>query len=106
MTDRSLSEPVFLILLALAEGPRHGYAILQDVEAWTGGRVVLRTATLYTALRRLVDDGLVREARGPEEDPRRRTYEVTAKGRAAVREETARMREVLGLSERLAGGGG
>jgi len=105
MSGSPLSEPVFLILLMLAEGPRHGYAILQDVERWTEGRVVLRTATLYTALRRLVDDGRVAEIPDPDGDPRRRTYRITAAGRALVREETARLREVVGLADRLATGG-
>lgn len=98
-----LSEPVFFILLALGEGSRHGYAILQDVEEWTGGRVRLRTATLYTALRRLVDGGLVREVEAPdEEDERRRCYELTAVGREVLRQETDRLREMVGLADGLA----
>ncbi len=47
-----LSEPVFLILTSLAEGPQHGYAIIKDIEALSGGRVVSSTGTLYGALRR------------------------------------------------------
>jgi len=51
-----LSEPVLLILLSLAEQPRHGYSILKDVEEISQGRVALSTGTLYGALRRLLDD--------------------------------------------------
>ena len=99
-----LSEPVFCTLLALARGKRHGYAIIQDVEEWTGGRVKLRTATLYTALRRLVDDGLVEEtaAPDPEADARRRYYRLTPAGEEVLRAETGRLREMVGLAEELA----
>jgi DNA-binding PadR family transcriptional regulator len=48
----ALREPVFLVLLSLAEHPRHGYAILKDVESMSGGRVLLSTGRLYGALRR------------------------------------------------------
>ena len=105
MTDSEatpLSEPVFLTLLSLADAPRHGYAIIQEVEGWTEGRVQLRTATLYTALRRLVDRGLVEEVEGDDDDDRRRTYALTARGREVVRDETERLREMVGLAERLA----
>lgn len=102
-----LSEPVLLTLLSLADAPRHGYAILQEVERWTEGRVQLRTATLYTALRRLVDQGLVEEVEGEDEDgadSRRRYYALTGTGREVLRIETARLREIVGLVERLAPG--
>ena len=51
-----LTEPVLLILLSLADKPRHGYSILRDIEQMSDGRVVLSTGTLYGALRRLLDD--------------------------------------------------
>jgi len=54
-----LTEPVLLVLLSLAEQPRHGYAILKDVERMSGGRVKLSTGTLYGALRRLLDDAWI-----------------------------------------------
>ena len=53
-----VSEPVLLILLSLAEQPRHGYAILQDTEQMSEGRVRLSTGTLYGALRRLIEEML------------------------------------------------
>lgn len=107
MDPSPLSESVFLTLLGLADTPRHGYAIIQEVERWTGGRVELRTATLYTALRRLVDQGFVEEVETDEAvDERRRYYALTASGRELLREETARMREMVGLAERLAPGVG
>ena len=54
-----LSEPVLLVLLSLAEQPRHGYSILQDVERMSDGRVVLSTGTLYGALQRLLRQGWI-----------------------------------------------
>ena len=57
METFALSEPVVLILLSLAEQPRHGYSILKDVESVSGGRVLLSTGTLYGALQRLLDQG-------------------------------------------------
>lgn len=100
MPHPTLSEPVLLILATLAQAPRHGYAIMQDVESDTGGRVILRTATLYTALRRLVDGGFVEELPDADADPRRRTYGITARGRRLLSEEAARLRALLDLVDR------
>ncbi len=54
-----LTETVLLILVSLAERPRHGYSILKDVEKVSVGRVVLSTGTLYSALRRLLEEGWI-----------------------------------------------
>ena len=72
----------FEILLALAGEDRHGYAILQAVEARLGARLPLRTGTMYRALARLLDEGLIEEVPGaPDADDRRRTYRITNEGR-------------------------
>ncbi len=60
MESLPVTEPVLLILLSLIEQPRHGYAILQDVQEVSEGRVTLSTGTLYGALRRLLDEWLDR----------------------------------------------
>ena len=90
-----LTPIAFEILLALAEEDRHGYAILQAVEARVKGRLPLRTGTLYRALARLVEDGLIEEiagARGGDgEDPRRRIYAISRRGRSVARAETERL---------------
>jgi DNA-binding PadR family transcriptional regulator len=87
------------ILLTLAAGPRHGYAIIQETEARTPGAGRLETATLYRALKRLVDGGLVRPTADPgsADDPtgRRRCYAVTAAGKTAAREEVARLEQLV-----------
>ncbi|MGD2071321.1 MAG: PadR family transcriptional regulator [Gemmatimonadota bacterium] len=82
------------VLLALSEEARHGYAIRQELEARTDG-VPLGTSSLYAALRRLSDEGLIEEVSDPT-DARRRSYRVTANGRAAARAEALRMARVAG----------
>lgn len=102
-----LTPAVFEILLSLAAGERHGYAILQDVEARTAGRVTLHAGTLYRALGRLVDDGLVEETAGPAEpeDERRRYYAVTPLGRAVVGAEADRLERQVRTARAVLGAG-
>ena len=97
----------FEILLSLASGALHGYAILQDIDQRTGGRVAARPGTLYRAISRLLGAGLLAESTDAvraQEDPRRRTYRLTPEGRriAALEAQrlqgqvaTARARKVL-----------
>lgn len=90
----------FHILLALAEGERHGYAIRQDVAERSGGEVQLEPGTLYRALRRLLEGGLVAELKPPRDaevdtDERRRTYRLTDLGRRAAAAEAERMAELV-----------
>jgi DNA-binding PadR family transcriptional regulator len=92
-----LTPIAFEILLALVEEDRHGYAILQAVDARVKGRLPLRTGTLYRALARLVEDGLIEEIEGSKagsaagEDPRRRVYAISRRGRSVARAETERL---------------
>ena len=80
----------FEILLALTDGERHGYAILQQVESRTAGVLPLRTGTLYRALARLEESGLI--ALGDtSDDERRRYYRITTKGREVARDEAKRL---------------
>lgn len=89
-----LTEPVLLILLSLADQPRHGYAVLKDVEDMSGGRVVLSTGTLYGALRRLLEDGWI-ERIEEEDTPRgRQAYQLTATGRRNLQAEVSRMKHL------------
>ena len=88
-----LREPTFLILTALAPKPLHGYGLIMEVANLSGGRVTLRPGTLYGALDRLGDDGLVARDREEIVDGRlRRYYRLTDEGAAALRAETERMR--------------
>ncbi len=92
-----LTPAVLHVLLALAEGQRHGYAILKDVERQTDGAVRMGPGTLYGTLQRLMDQGMVEEADGPARpvDERRRYYQLTKSGRAALKVEVARMETLV-----------
>jgi len=93
-----LSEPVYQILLSLADRALHGYAVIQDVKERTDGDVDLTASTLYGALKRLRGDGLVEEVDAPagvEDDPRRRYYTVTGLGRDVLRAEALRLRSAV-----------
>lgn len=85
----TMREPTYLILVALGGGERHGYGITQDVAVLSEGRVSLGAGTLYGALDRLVDEGLVAPTRSETVDGRlRRYYALTEQGGIAVRTET------------------
>lgn len=93
-----LSEAVFEILLALADGALHGYAIMQEVEQRTDGRVRLGPGTLYGAIRRLREQGVLEEVESadePEGEERRRSYRLTAFGREVATGEAERLRRML-----------
>lgn len=92
MTDRSLQEPTFLILTALAAGPQHGYGIILDAAEISGGRVRLRAGTLYAALDRLSTEGLVAADREEIVDGRlRRYYALTLAGGERLAAEAQRL---------------
>lgn len=100
-SDGGWSDPGLLVLGSLAGGPKHGYAITEDVEATTGAR--LGPGTLYGALARLEDRGLVRAL--PSED-RRKPYAITAAGAEVLRARAEAMRSFSRTAlRRLAAGG-
>jgi len=90
-----LSAHQFHILLALTDADRHGYGIILEIAERTGGHMRLGTGTLYTALARLADSGLIAESlRRPaadRDDDRRRYYRLTPLGRAVLKAEAARL---------------
>ena len=92
----------FHILLALKGDDRHGYGIIQDVAARTGGELRLSPGTLYRSIQRMLEDGLlveVAERPAPEQDDeRRRYYRITAKGSAVARAEVLRLTELVRLA--------
>ncbi|MBI4472712.1 MAG: helix-turn-helix transcriptional regulator [Acidobacteria bacterium] len=92
-----LSPPVFHVLLALADGDKHGYAILKEVEERTDGRVQLSTGTLYAIIKRLLSDGLIEETRErpDNDDERRRYYRLTPFGRKVAVAEAERLEEMI-----------
>jgi DNA-binding PadR family transcriptional regulator len=90
---KSMQEPTFLLLTALADAPQHGYGIIGDVERISGGRVRLRAGTLYTALDRLQAEGLIETDRETVVGGRlRRYYRLTDAGANRLEVEVERMR--------------
>jgi DNA-binding PadR family transcriptional regulator len=98
METFALSEPVLLVLLSLAEQPRHGYSILKDVESMTGGRVQLSTGTLYGALQRLLEHDWIERIEEDNAPRDRRTYRLTSRGRRNLQTEIDRMRHLTKLA--------
>jgi hypothetical protein len=104
----------FQVLLALADGERHGYAIIKEVEERSGGTVRLRTGTLYTLLQRLLEEQLIGESDGglsdgsmgapggpsARADSRRRYYRLSALGDAVLRAEAQRLEGLIGDARR------
>jgi len=98
-----LTPAMFHVLVALADGQTHGYAIMKEVAELTGGAVRLSTGTLYGIIKRLLSEGLVRErGRAPRADDRRRSYELTAFGREVARAEAVRLEQTLAMARRKA----
>jgi len=97
-----LTIPVFQILLSLSDQELHGYAIIQDIRARTEGEVVLTASTLYAAIKRLLDVGLVEEVderpAPDEDDARRRYYRITPLGLDVARLETARLERAVRMA--------
>jgi DNA-binding PadR family transcriptional regulator len=99
--SRPMQEPTLLLLTALADEPRHGYALMQEVAEISGGRVRLRTGTLYGALDRLQREGLVLVVREEIVDGRaRKVYALAESGRTALAQETVRLRAITEEAER------
>lgn len=102
MATHTMTPQVFQILLTLSEGPRHGYAIITDIRDRTAGQMDLTPSTLYDALARLTDQGLIAEAPAPPDTPstdsRRRYYELTRAGHNAAYEETVRLTRLVDMA--------
>jgi DNA-binding PadR family transcriptional regulator len=98
MESPPLTEPVLLILLSLADQPRHGYSILKDIEQMSDGRVVLSTGTLYGALRRLLDDKWIERFEDEDTSRGKQSYRLTANGRRNLRFEVDRMKKLTRLA--------
>lgn len=98
-----LTPAVFNILLALAEGEKHGYGIMLEVEVNTNGRVVMGPGTLYGSIKRMLKAGLIEESderADPEmDDQRRRYYRLTDLGRRTLRMEAERLASQVQLAK-------
>jgi DNA-binding PadR family transcriptional regulator len=98
-----LTPAVFHILLALADRERHGYGIMQEIAARTGGAMRMGPGTLYGSIKRMLADGLIEES-GERPDPelddeRRRYYRLTELGRSVLRAEAVRLDRLLRIAQ-------
>jgi DNA-binding PadR family transcriptional regulator len=98
MDSAPITEPVLLILLSLADQPRHGYAILRDTETISGGRVRLSTGTLYGALHRLLADRWIERFPPADGSRGKRAYRLTSLGRGYLEQEIARLTHITRLA--------
>lgn len=98
--DEPLKPKVLHVLLALADGPRHGYSIMQDVAARTEGQVRIWPAAMYGLLRELEDGDLIAESekRPADDDERRRYFALTARGKRVLGEEVRRLEAIVDLA--------
>lgn len=93
-----LLKDTFHILVAVAEQDRHGYAIMQDIASRTGGQIKLRPSSLYSAIHRMLEEGLIEELDerpGDGDDERRRYYRITPFGRKVAIAEARRLERLL-----------
>ena len=93
-----LSEPVFLILTSLAEEPRHGYALIRDIESLSGGRVRLSTGTLFGALRRLLEAGWIERFETADTSRDKQSYRLTRLGRERLAADLERLKPLTRLA--------
>lgn len=97
-----MSTQVFHILMSLAAEPKHGYALLKDIEERSSGAVCLTASTLYGAIQRLLDSGWIEEiAVDDSTDSRRRTYRITVHGRNVARSEAQRLGDMVREARRV-----
>lgn len=94
---QNLTEPMYYILLALVE-ERHGYEIMQTIEQFTDGRVVVGPGTLYALLARFQKEGFIKLV---SEDGRKKTYILTAEGKDVLEEEISRLKQLIKDGERI-----
>ncbi len=104
-----LTPAVFHIMLSLADGERHGYSILREVEQYTNGALKLGPTTLYRSIRQMVAAGLIEEAEErPDpalDDERRRYYRLTTFGRQVALAETRRLERLVAMARATSFGG-
>jgi DNA-binding PadR family transcriptional regulator len=99
-----LREPTFYILLSLSPGPKHGYAIMKEVEILSESRLLLSTGTLYGAIKRLLDDGWIHRVEDPlpnNTDRERKAYALTEQGRRLLSAEIERLRKMVSVAKEI-----
>lgn len=103
LNDLPLSETTFLILVSLDDKPKHGYAIMKDVQSLSQGRVRLSTGTLYGAIKRMLKDNWIRRVELVDEQEnarQRKFYALTNCGRRVLDAEAERLRDLVAIAGR------
>lgn len=101
-TTSPLTEATFFILLSLSPSPKHGYAIMKEVQLLSKGRISFSTGTLYGALRRLLEQGWIKRVNDPEPNPtdrERKAYTLTERGRKVLDAEIERLKSLITTAE-------
>jgi DNA-binding PadR family transcriptional regulator len=96
-----MREPTFYILLSLSQGPKHGYAILKNVEELSDGGLILGTGTLYGAIKRMLERGWIRRYDEPtpnDTDRERKAYVLTELGRRVLNAEVERLQKLVSVA--------
>jgi len=91
---KPLTEPILLILVSLSDQPRHGYALMKDIETLSQGRVRLSTGTMYGALRRLLEAGWIEHFDQKDTSREKQAYRLTRDGRRQLRTDLDRMKQL------------
>jgi DNA-binding PadR family transcriptional regulator len=99
LETKPLTEPVLLILLSLANKPRHGYALMQDIELLSNGRVHLSTGTIYGALRRLLEDTWIERFDQDDTSREKQAYRLSQTGVKQLQLELDRMKQLTRVAE-------
>jgi DNA-binding PadR family transcriptional regulator len=104
LEELPLTETTFFILLSLSPNPKHGYAMMKDVEQLSEGRIRLSTGTLYGAIKRLLEDGWIKrvEDHNTQEDGRgRKVYALTRYGRHILNAEVDRLQDLVAAAQQV-----
>jgi DNA-binding PadR family transcriptional regulator len=102
LSQLPLREPTFFILLSLSPGPKHGYAIMKEVESLSEGRLKLSTGTLYGAIKRLLDRGWILRVDDPIPNStgrERKAYVLTIQGRRVLNAEIERIQKLVSVAQ-------
>jgi len=98
MPTSPLTEATLFILLSLSPAPKHGYAIMKDVQVLSEGRIIFSTGTLYGAIRRLLEQGWIERVNDPQPNTtsrERKAYALTEQGRRALNTEIGRLKKLV-----------
>ena len=98
---RTISEPVYFILLCLADKPLHGYGLIKEIAALSDGRLQLTTGTLYGAIKRLLEDGWIKRFAQDDKSRDKQAYTLTPLGRRHLNAEFHRLKQLMSAASRI-----